>query len=90
MKQVTFLLRKDGGFRLAKNGEILCGSAKVGTWKKEDVWKQHGGNHYNDSGCHLVHFLWTAQLADGSNLLIAYTRNELRDMLDGRRVKVYV
>ena len=66
------LILLKGYFRFAKNGEILCGVAKVGTWNKRDIWKENGGRR-NRSGCLLVHYFWEATLNDGRGF-IAYTR----------------
>ena len=83
MKSRTVLLRK-GFFSFAKNGNIECGTLAAGTWHKQDVWAENGGTH-DRSGNRLVHYLWIARLADGSEV-IDYSREQLRNALDGRKV----
>jgi hypothetical protein len=81
----TIRLQK-GFFSFAQNGNIQCGTTVVGSWKKRDIWAENGSTH-DKSGNKLVHFLWTAKLADGSEV-IEYSRSGLRDALNGRKVTV--
>ena len=85
MKARTILLQK-GFFSFAKNGNIECGTTVAGTWCKQDVWAENGGTH-DRSGNKLVHYLWIARLADGSEI-IEYSREQLRSSLNGRKVVV--
>lgn len=68
-----------------RNGEILHGNIKVGIYKKEDVWKEHGGRR-DRSGNLLVHYIYWLDLITESHM--AYTLNEAREVLDGCIVEV--
>ena len=83
MKATAITLRK-GNFTFAQNGNIQCGIATVGTWHKRDIWAEHGSTR-DKSGNRLVHYMYTALLADGSDV-IDYSRQQLRNALDGRKV----
>lgn len=87
-KTFTITLNKDGGFRFAKNGEILCGIAKVGTWRKRNIWKENGGRR-DKSGQKLVPVIYEAHLNDGTNLC-EYSRKELANALHGRKIQTVV
>lgn len=80
-------LSKDGGFRFAKNGDILCGIAKVGEWRKDDVWKRLGKRAEHD-GTRYVHYLWRAKILGRKHDFICNTRTELRNAIDGLIVEV--
>ena len=68
-----------------RNGVILHGNIKVGTYKKEDVWGEHGGRR-DKSGNLLVHYIYWFEVGCESHM--AYTLNEAREVLDGCIVEV--
>ena len=94
MKQkvtLTIAPHNEGGFKFAKNGDILCGIAKVGTWECRNVWKENGGSRLDRrSGCRLVHYLWKAYLIGDNKPFIAYSRKELYEILEGRSVTLEI
>lgn len=82
----TAIRLQKGFFSFAQNGNIQCGTTAVGTWQKRDIWAENGSTR-DGSGNKLVHYLWTAKLADGSEV-IEYSRSGLRDALNGRKVTI--
>lgn len=82
----TTIRLQEGFFSFAQNGNIQCGTTVAGTWQKRDIWAENGNTH-NGSGCKLVHYLWVAKLADGSEV-IEYSRSGLRNALNGRKVTI--
>lgn len=82
----TTIRLQEGFFSFAQNGNIQCGTTVAGTWQKRDIWAENGSTH-NGSGCKLVHYLWVAKLADGSEV-IEYSRSGLRNALNGRKVTI--
>lgn len=82
----TTIRLQEGFFSFAQNGNIQCGATVAGTWQKRDIWAENGNTH-NGSGCKLVHYLWVAKLADGSEV-IEYSRSGLRNALNGRKVTI--
>ena len=77
------------GLHFKRNGVILHGNIEVGTYRKEDVWEEHGGRR-DKSGNLLVHYIYWLNFGTklGTKLIMAYTLNDARDILEGRVVEV--
>ena len=82
----TTIRLQEGFFSFAQNGNIQCGTTVAGTWQKRDIWAENSSMH-DKSGNKIVHYLWVAKLADGSEV-IEYSRSGLRNALNGRKVTI--
>ena len=77
-----------GLIHFAKNGDLLHGSIKIGTWEKEDIWAKQG--KYDRSGNRLVPFFYWITLNGMTKRkqIPYYSRQEVRKSLDGKKVTV--
>ena len=73
------------GLHFKKNGEILHGNIKVGTYNKEDVWKKYGGKK-DKYGLPLEHYIYWLKVGYESHMV--RTLKEAREVLNGHVVEV--
>lgn len=71
----------------ARNGDLLYHTTKIGTWRKQDIWKEYGGK-YDRSGNRLVPYLyWITIPSHSAEEIPFYSRAEVREFLNGKKVK---
>ena len=73
------------GLHFKRNGVILHGNIKVGTYRREDVWAKYGGKR-DKSGLLLVHYIYWIEVGNESHM--THGLNVAREVLDGHIVEV--
>ena len=73
------------GLHFKRNGVILHGNIKVGTYKKEDVWEKYGGSK-DKNGIPLVHYTYWVYFSNVTYRF--YSLNGAREVLNGCVVEV--
>lgn len=75
---------------LSKNGDILYGSTKIGTYEKDDLWKKQGGTR-DRSGNKTVPFLYYVTIdamPTDRGKRIFYSRKEIKEWLSGKQITI--
>lgn len=76
-----------GLLHFAKNGNLLHGATKVGTWFVDNLWEKQGGRR-DKSGNLTVEKMYYAKLDGYDRSYFGYTRKDLKQMLEGKQAKI--
>lgn len=76
-----------GLLHFAKNGNLMHGKVKVGTWFVDNIWEKRGGRR-DRSGNLTVEKMYYAKLDGYDRSYFGYTRKDLKSMLEGKQAKI--